>query len=880
MAKRTLRSTPGGVAALGVAFLAACSPAALPGDSGAPAPKAPLAARGPSEVRTPAEFVRRQPGSTALTSADGARLVHASGFSFDTGLARGDDAAAAFLALQGAAFGVTERHVLDLLSQTPAGPVGAVHVGRSIDGLPVFGGDLVVGVTGGKVFLVNATDVPPAVSGSHALGPDAAAAAARAAFAGREPAGTATVAAGWKPLLGEVRAVYRVDLLTQRPFGDWRLWVDGETGAVLFREDRLRHASAPGRYYEVSPVETAAQLCPTDGTGFHTLCASPVAHTFEHLVDATGLIGTQVSVWNCKGASAPTTKAAVTTSCSAVAPVAGSFDFPVDTTYQSHTDDFAAAMAYAHLDRHVSFFKTLDPALPGSAQNPPSQALNGALPALVNVMDNAQPFDNAYFSGGLDAMVFGQGANVDYAYDATVMYHEFTHGVVNAWGDFNPNLDTRGGLWEPASVNEGTADAMAASETGRSAIGAFIGPRMANLPVLRDMSDPGAVRTCKGIGTTSTRLGFDGMLDGQDGEEHDDGEIWNGFYWEVFDGLRSGGWKACGGACDAGPAIQYAALRLAAGTEPTFATYWQSMRSAASALFPNNPEVASYVQCVAQRHGMDQCDRTVPVYAGEKRVQYVQLRWSNLQVSFTADASGTGSFGMCGKHGSAATIHLRKGQPVTLSNINFTTGDATVASDVQLTWNGRTCQSGLDGITFDPADAGTWYMLIDSPAAFLANNPGYDIFEIALSATGVTARPAPATPATCTPPAQSLTIYPASATVAPSGTMTFTASSPAGGPYTWSLQTNASGGSIVASTGVYTAGATLGTDVVRVTDSASATKTATVTVANPPPAASGGGGKKGGCATGGGGGTLSILLAAALLLRRRRATDRSAEVRT
>ncbi len=57
-------------------------------------------------------------------------------------------------------------------------------------------------------------------------------------------------------------------------------------------------------------------------------------------------------------------------------------------------------------------------------------------------------------------------------------------------------------------------------------------------------------------------------------------------------------------------------------------------------------------------------------------------------------------------------------------------------------------------------------------------------------------------------------------TIAPHGTATFTASGGSGTGFTWSLSTNASGGSINASTGAYTAGATASvTDVVRVVDS-------------------------------------------------------------
>lgn len=74
-----------------------------------------------------------------------------------------------------------------------------------------------------------------------------------------------------------------------------------------------------------------------------------------------------------------------------------------------------------------------------------------------------------------------------------------------------------------------------------------------------------------------------------------------------------------------------------------------------------------------------------------------------------------------------------------------------------------------------------------------------------------------------------LTLTPASADVAASGTVTFRAQ---GGtePYQYSIVTNTSGGTIVAATGAYTAGTTSGVDVVRVTDATSAQANAEVRV--------------------------------------------------
>jgi MYXO-CTERM domain-containing protein len=80
-------------------------------------------------------------------------------------------------------------------------------------------------------------------------------------------------------------------------------------------------------------------------------------------------------------------------------------------------------------------------------------------------------------------------------------------------------------------------------------------------------------------------------------------------------------------------------------------------------------------------------------------------------------------------------------------------------------------------------------------------------------------------------------------TVSPLGVQVFSASGGSGGPYTWSVTTNASSASM-SSIGVYTAG-TMGnvTDVVTVTDSSGSTATADVKVTayTTPPGGDGGG---------------------------------------
>jgi hypothetical protein len=79
-----------------------------------------------------------------------------------------------------------------------------------------------------------------------------------------------------------------------------------------------------------------------------------------------------------------------------------------------------------------------------------------------------------------------------------------------------------------------------------------------------------------------------------------------------------------------------------------------------------------------------------------------------------------------------------------------------------------------------------------------------------------------------------LSISPASATVQTGLTQSFTPSGGSGLSYQWTMGTTGSvTGSIVSTTGLYTAGSTAGTDVIRLSDSLGNTRTATITVVAP-----------------------------------------------
>jgi hypothetical protein len=80
-----------------------------------------------------------------------------------------------------------------------------------------------------------------------------------------------------------------------------------------------------------------------------------------------------------------------------------------------------------------------------------------------------------------------------------------------------------------------------------------------------------------------------------------------------------------------------------------------------------------------------------------------------------------------------------------------------------------------------------------------------------------------------------LFVLPTNAKTSAGGLVTFTAAGGSGTGYTWSITDNQSGGSIVAGTGVYTAGTRLGLeDTIQVTDSAGATATQVVRIIDGP----------------------------------------------
>ena len=666
-----------------------------------------------------------------IRSADETRIVHASGFLAPaTG---GDPATAArlFLAGRGSDFGVSGRETLAVRSAPPEGTAGAVRFERRIDGLPVLNGGINVLVgAGAEVLGVESADVARVVSGRFAMSEAAASARATAAIR-KGSISFRSSKRGWWSNGTATRAAYEVQLGTLDPAGAWKVLVDAEDGRILFIDDLLTRTT--GRVYDLSPAEpTAGTVCGLDGGGYRTMCAPTELRTLPNLTSATTLTGSQARAYNCRGNDYPAAAGSTIGCDQDDAPTADAYDFTPDATGVSSSDAFAAVMGYYHVDRHVSWLKALDPSVAGDFF---------ALPVFVNAYSGGAPYDNAHFSGLTNSIVLGQGARVDYAYDASVLYHELNHGAVAMLGGFIPDLDANGVLEEPSAVNEGVADALAYAHTQVSRIGYFVGNWGAASnppPYMRDMVNR---KTCAGTGTVTTQLGVSGVLDGIDGEVHDDGEIWNGVFSELYQGLKDV--PACNGACDAATAIQYKAIELASGTSPTLGSFAQTAVSAAQALFPDRPTLNAFVQCVMNRHQMSTCNRTFDLYAGEAKIQYVRFRYGGFQ--FKVHTTGVTTFKVCSVGGTAGDLWARSGAPVQLTSPALT-GPTTTPTGSLGPFAIDTCANGGTELTTDATPA-TFYLLVDSEAAGPPSSG--DIFAVVTSPTNMAARPAAAALPTC-----------------------------------------------------------------------------------------------------------------------------------
>jgi hypothetical protein len=256
-------------------------------------------------------------------------------------------------------------------------------------------------------------------------------------------------------------------------------------------------------------------------------------------------------------------------------------------------DAFAEVQMYVHMNEVHDYFATRHGLT----------SLDFPLLGLVNLSMKQygqwMPFDNAAFmpaetmsAMGLDfgldrdAIVFGQGTFVDFSYDATVIYHEYTHAVIGDQRLYGYTADVYGLNPEPMGMSEGTADYFAATLIDNSRIGAYA----LDMPMMGDLSrDLSEFHKCP-----------DDLV----GESHADGRMWASALWAIRVALGA----------EIADSIIFTAL-MNAGMDTTFHEASNLLLDAAEAHVTatgTSTAVRDLVQAALAEHGVDACQRVKP----------------------------------------------------------------------------------------------------------------------------------------------------------------------------------------------------------------------------------------------------------------------------
>jgi Zn-dependent metalloprotease len=170
------------------------------------------------------------PGSVVHRS-DGGQIVQATGFTAPSSRAASRvESALGLLRAHPEDFSIGSRQ---RLSGTQEGR--RVRVVRTVDGRPVFEGDVVVGFDArGSIFIVNASPVAAEPSGRATL-PLRAALEAASAAVGKGSVSGRRAKRGWYSVGNALRPAWRIDVTTQAPSGETRVYVDAASGAILMK---------------------------------------------------------------------------------------------------------------------------------------------------------------------------------------------------------------------------------------------------------------------------------------------------------------------------------------------------------------------------------------------------------------------------------------------------------------------------------------------------------------------------------------------------------------------------------------------------------------------------------------------------------------------
>ena len=215
---------------------------------------------------------------------------------------------------------------------------------------------------------------------------------------------------------------------------------------------------------------------------------------------------------------------------------------------ESRDDLFAEAHSYYHVDNFYAWMQELGVVAAGEEGTNPFEGLNKKpfgvtvnfkMPNIAKLMnpqapgDNLVAFDNAFFMPGgdlfpgysrEDSIVLGQGTDIDLSYDAEIIYHEFTHAVIDTMiSMLGDTMDEYGAVVDPGAINEGFADFFSSVYSGDSHMADYAGSRLGGEDGEIAMRELDNELVCPGY---------------MWGEVHQDSMHFSGALWDMYQALH------------------------------------------------------------------------------------------------------------------------------------------------------------------------------------------------------------------------------------------------------------------------------------------------------------------------------------------------------
>lgn len=210
------------------------------------------------------------------------------------------------------------------------------------------------------------------------------------------------------------RLAWLVSVPVEAPQGDWRVFIDAQSGAVLGLEDRMVYADGTGQVFDPDPKTKLNDNSFVDASDADSAVPFPGAYDSKPLLGITNTAGTY-------SLSGPYVKVMEIESPT-VAPVTTTD--PNAFLFQRSASGFEDVNVYFHLDQNQRYLQSLGfTNVNNRVQEVDPHGLSGA--------------DNSHYVPSTKRLAFGEGG-VDDAEDADVVIHEYGHSIqdniVPGWG--------------------------------------------------------------------------------------------------------------------------------------------------------------------------------------------------------------------------------------------------------------------------------------------------------------------------------------------------------------------------------------------------------------------------------------------------------------